>query len=197
VALVSDAGTPAISDPGYDLVRDAVAEGIPVEVIPGPSALVAALVVSGLPTDHFTFEGFLPNRTVRRRKALAALSREARTMIFYESPHRLASFLADASAELGERRACIVRELTKVHEEIVRGTLTELSAEIAGRSSVLGEVTVVVGGAPKTVELSVEEIVRAAVEDSSGSSRDLAKEIAERTGLSRKEVYEEILRQRK
>jgi 16S rRNA (cytidine1402-2'-O)-methyltransferase len=134
---------------------------------------------------------------VRRRKALAALSRETRTMIFYESPHRLASFLADASAELGERRACIVRELTKVHEEIVRGTLSELSAEIAGRSSVLGEVTVVVAGAPKTVELSVDEIVRAAVEDSSGSSRDLAKEIAERTGLSRKEVYEEILRQRK
>jgi 16S rRNA (cytidine1402-2'-O)-methyltransferase len=197
VALVSDAGTPAISDPGYDLVRGAVAEGIPVEVIPGPSALVAALVVSGLPTDHFAFEGFLPNRPVRRRKALAALSRETRTMIFYESPHRLASFLADASAELGDRRACVVRELTKVHEEIVRGTLPELSAEIAGRSSVLGEVTVVVAGAPKTVELSVEEIVRAAVEDSSGSSRDLAREIAERTGLSRKEVYEEILRQRK
>jgi len=197
VALVSDAGTPAISDPGYDLVRDAIAEGIPVEVIPGPSALVAALVVSGLPTDHFTFEGFLPNRPVRRRKALAALSRETRTMIFYESPHRLASFLADASAELGDRRACVVRELTKVHEEIVRGTLPELSAEIAGRSSVLGEVTVVVAGAPKTVELSVEEIVRAAVEDASGSSRDLAREIAERTGLSRKEVYEEILRQRK
>jgi 16S rRNA (cytidine1402-2'-O)-methyltransferase len=197
VALVSDAGTPAISDPGYDLVRDAIAEGISVEVIPGPSALVAALVVSGLPTDHFTFEGFLPNRAGRRRKALAALSRETRTMIFYESPHRLASFLADASAELGERRACVVRELTKVHEEIVRGTLAELAAEIAGRSSVLGEVTVVVGGAPKTVELSVEEIVQAAVEDSSGSSRDLAREIAERTGLSRKEVYEEILRQRK
>jgi 16S rRNA (cytidine1402-2'-O)-methyltransferase len=196
VALVSDAGTPAISDPGYTLVRDAIAEGIPVEVIPGPSALVAALVVSGLPTDHFAFEGFLPNRPVRRRKALAALSRETRTMIFYESPHRLASFLADASAEFGERGACIVRELTKVHEEIVRGTLPVLSAEIAGRSSVLGEVTVVVAGAPKTVELSVEEIVRAAVEDASGSSRDLAKEIAERTGLSRKEVYEEILRQR-
>jgi 16S rRNA (cytidine1402-2'-O)-methyltransferase len=158
---------------------------------------VAALVVSGLPTDHFAFEGFLPNRAVRRRKALAALSRETRTMIFYESPHRLAAFLADATAELGERRACVVRELTKVHEEIVRGTLPELSAEIAGRSSVLGEVTVVVAGAPKTVELSVEEIVRAAVEDSSGSSRDLAREIAERTGLSRKEVYEEILRQRK
>ncbi|HAM32457.1 MAG: 16S rRNA (cytidine(1402)-2'-O)-methyltransferase [Deltaproteobacteria bacterium GWB2_65_81] len=196
VALVSDAGTPAISDPGYELVRDAVAEGIPVEVIPGPSALISALVVSGLPTDHFTFEGFLPNRSPRRRKALAALSRETRTMIFYESPQRLGGFLADAVEEFGERRACIVRELTKVHEEILRGTLPELAGEIGGRASVLGEITVVVAGAPKTVELSVEEIVRAAVEDASGSSRDLSKEIAERTGLSRKEVYEEILRQR-
>ncbi len=196
VALVSDAGTPAISDPGYELVRDAVAEGIPVEVIPGPSALISALVVSGLPTDHFTFEGFLPNRSPRRRKALAALSRETRTMIFYESPQRLGGFLADAVEEFGERRACIVRELTKVHEEILRGTLPELAGEIGERASVLGEITVVVAGAPKTVELSVEEIVRAAVEDASGSSRDLSKEIAERTGLSRKEVYEEILRQR-
>ena len=196
VALVSDAGTPAISDPGYELVRDAVAEGIPVEVIPGPSALISALVVSGLPTDHFTFEGFLPNRSARRRKALAALSRETRTMIFYESPQRLGGFLADAVEEFGERRACIVRELTKVHEEILRGTLPELAGEIGERASVLGEITVVVAGAPKTVELSVEEIVRAAVEDASGSSRDLSKEIAERTGLSRKEVYEEILRQR-
>ena len=196
VALVSDAGTPAISDPGYELVRAAVAEGIPVEVIPGPSALVAALVVSGLPTDHFTFEGFLPNRKERRRKAFVALAGETRTMIFYESPQRLAAFLEDASEAFGERRACIVRELTKVHEEILRGTLPELSAEISGRNGVLGEITVVVGGASKTVELSVEEIVRAAVEDASGSSRDLAREIAERTGLSRKEVYEEILRQR-
>ena len=197
VALVSDAGTPAISDPGYELVRDAVAAGIPLEVVPGPSALVSALVVSGLPTDHFAFEGFLPAKREKRRKALAALAGETRTLIFYESPQRVAAFLREASEVLGERRACVVRELTKVHEEIVRGTLPELSAEIAGRSGVLGEVTVVVAGAPKTVELSVEEIVRAAGEDSSGSSRDLAKEISERTGLSRKEVYEEILRQRR
>jgi len=197
VALVSDAGTPAISDPGYELVRDAVAGGIHVEVIPGPSALISALVVSGLPTDHFAFEGFLPNRPVRRRKALAALAHETRTMIFYESPQRVAAFLADASEALGDRRACVVRELTKVHEEILRGTLPGLAEEIAGRESVLGEITVVVAGASKTVELSVEEIVRAALSDAGGSSRDLAKEIAERTGLSRKEVYEEILRQRK
>ena len=197
VALVSDAGTPAISDPGYEMVRDAIAAGVPVEVIPGPSALVAALVVSGLPTDHFAFEGFLSNRPVRRRKALAALARETRTMIFYESPQRVAAFLSDAAEAFGERRACVVRELTKVHEEILRDTLPGLAKEMASRESVLGEITVVVAGAPKTVELSVEEIVRAALSDAEGSSRDLAREIAERTGVSRKEVYEEVLRQRK
>lgn len=196
VALVSDAGTPAISDPGYELVREAIAEGFPIEVIPGPSALIAALVVSGLPTDHFAFEGFLPARKEKRRKALQALAAETRTMIFYESPQRVAGFLREAAGVLGERRACVVRELTKVHEEILRGTLPELAREIEARDVVLGEITVVVGGAPKTVELSVEEIVRAALEDASGSSRDLAREIAERTGLSRKEVYAEILRQR-
>ncbi|MBI5418734.1 MAG: 16S rRNA (cytidine(1402)-2'-O)-methyltransferase [Deltaproteobacteria bacterium] len=196
VALVSDAGTPAISDPGYELVREAIGAEIPVEVIPGPSALISALVVSGLPTDHFAFEGFLPHRKEKRRKALSALVEETRTMIFYESPQRVAAFLSEASEILGERRACLVRELTKVHEEILRGTLSELAAEIARRGTVLGEITLVVGGAQKTVEMSVEEIVGAAIEDASGSSRDLAREISERTGLSRKEVYAEILRQR-
>jgi 16S rRNA (cytidine1402-2'-O)-methyltransferase len=196
VALVSDAGTPAISDPGYELVREAIAADVPVEVVPGPSALVSALVVSGLPTDHFTFEGFLPNRKEKRKKALQSLAGETRTMIFYESPQRLGAFLAEAAEIFGDRKACLVRELTKVHEEILRGTLPELAAEIAGRVSVLGEVTLVVAGGQKTVEMSVEEIVKAALEDASGSSRDLAREIAERTGLSRKEVYAEILRQR-
>ncbi|HEY3490607.1 MAG TPA: 16S rRNA (cytidine(1402)-2'-O)-methyltransferase [Candidatus Deferrimicrobiaceae bacterium] len=196
VALVSDAGTPAISDPGYELVRDAIAAGVHVEVIPGPSALISALVVSGLPTDHFTFEGFLPNRKEKRRKALVALSGETRTMIFYESPNRVAAFLVEAAETLGDRRACVVRELTKIHEEILRGTLSELAAELGGRESVLGEVTLVVAGASKTIELSVDEIVAAALEDASGSSRDLAREISDRTGLSRKEVYAEILKQR-
>ncbi len=196
VALVSDAGTPAISDPGYELVRDAVAAGIPLEVVPGPSALVSALVVSALPTDHFAFEGFLPAKREKRRKALAALAGETRTLIFYESPQRIAAFLREAAEILGERRACVVRELTKVHEEILRGTLPELAREFEQRGAVLGEVTVVVGGGPKTVELSLEEIVRAALSDAAGSSRDLAREISERTGLSRKEVYAEILRQR-
>jgi 16S rRNA (cytidine1402-2'-O)-methyltransferase len=198
VALVSDAGTPGISDPGYEMVREAIAAGIHVEIVPGPSALVASLVVSGLPTDHFVFEGFLPARREKRRKSLQQLASEARTLVLYESPNRLPAFLADAAEILGgERRACIVRELTKVHEEILRGTLDELSGEIGGRESVLGEVTVVIGGASRKVELSVEEIVASALEGSAtGTSRDLAREIAERTGLSRKEVYAEVLRQR-
>lgn len=196
VALVSDAGTPAISDPGYELVRGAIDAGIPIEVVPGPSALIAALVVSGLPTDHFAFEGFLPARREKRRKAMQGLSAEKRTMIFYESPQRVAAFLREAAEIFGDRRACVVRELTKIHEEILRGTLPELAEEVSRRASVLGEITVVIGGGTKTVELSVEEIVRGALEDASGSSRDLAREIAERTGLSRKEVYAEILRQR-
>ncbi len=196
VALVSDAGTPAVSDPGYELVRDAIAAGLRVEVVPGPSALVASLVVSGLPTDRFAFEGFLPARGERRRRAMQALAGEMRTMIFYESPQRVAAFLADAAEMLGERRACVVRELTKVHEEILRGTLPELAAEVARRESVLGEITVVVAGASKSAQLSVEEAVREALREASGTSRDLAREIAARTGLSRKEVYAEVLRQR-
>jgi 16S rRNA (cytidine1402-2'-O)-methyltransferase len=178
------------------LVRDAIAAGVHIEVIPGPSALIAALVVSGLPTDHFTFEGFLPNRKEKRRKALVALAGETRTMVFYESPNRIAACLAEAAEVLGDRRGCVVRELTKIHEEILRGTLSELAAELGARASVLGEVTLVVAGASKTIEMSVEDLVAAALEDASGSSRDLAREIAERTGLSRKEVYAEVLKQR-
>jgi len=127
---------------------------------------------------------------------MQALAEETRTMIFYESPQRITAFLQEAAETFGDRRGCVVRELTKIHEEILRGTLPELSAEIGGRDSVLGEITVVIAGGQKTVTLSVEEIVRAALEEDSGSSRDLAREIAEGTGLSRKDVYTEILRQR-
>lgn len=199
VALVSDAGTPGVSDPGYELVRDAVAAGVPVEAVPGPSALISALVVSGLPTDRFAFEGFLPSRAEARRKALSVLSNEPRTMIFYESPQRIAAFLADACEAFGARRACVVRELTKVHEEILRGTLPELSAEISGRESVPGEITVVVAGAPKRAAVSVADAVAEALAEApeGASSRDLAREVSGRTGLSKKEVYEEILRRRR
>lgn len=200
IALVSDAGTPGISDPGYEIVRDAVAKGVAVEVVPGPSALIAALVLSGLPTDRFAFEGFLPSRQERRRKALAALASEPRTLVFYESPQRLADFLTDAISAFGaERRACVVRELTKVHEEVRRGTLCEMSADFGARPEILGEICVVVAGAPKAITVTVADALDEAMDDpelAALSSKDLARTVADRNGLRKSDVYEEILKRK-
>jgi 16S rRNA (cytidine1402-2'-O)-methyltransferase len=149
IALVSDAGTPVLSDPGLELVRRAAAAGYEVIGIPGPSAITAALAVAGLPAARFCFEGFLPARARERRTALAALSREARTLVFFEAPHRIVKTLADMAAEFGdERQAVVARELTKVHETLYRGTLAQL-AERAAREAhfARGEITVVVHGA--------------------------------------------------
>jgi 16S rRNA (cytidine1402-2'-O)-methyltransferase len=154
VVLVSDAGTPLLSDPGFELVRAAVAQGIPVGVVPGPSAITAALALAGLPVDRFCFEGFLPASGRERRTRLTALAREVRTMVFFEAPHRIAESLVDLSTEFGaERQAVIAREITKLHETIYRGTLGELCA-VAGADPNLqrGEITLVVqGAAPVTV----------------------------------------------
>jgi len=144
VALVSDAGTPLVSDPGFLLVREAVAQGAAVEAIPGPSALLAALVVSGLPPLPFTFGGFPPPKGGKRRTFFARLAALGHTVVFYESPHRLAASLADAAATFGDRPAVVARELTKLHEEVRRGTLGELAASSAGEKA-RGEVVVVVG----------------------------------------------------
>ncbi|HUP42047.1 MAG TPA: 16S rRNA (cytidine(1402)-2'-O)-methyltransferase [Thermoanaerobaculia bacterium] len=147
VALASDAGTPLVSDPGYLLVREAIARGIRVEPVPGPSAALAALVVSGLPPHPFTFCGFPPPKRGRRRSFYQRFAALDHTLAFFESPHRLARSLADALEVLGDRPAAVARELTKVHEEVVRGRLSEVLAELAGRASVKGEIVVVVGGA--------------------------------------------------
>ncbi len=148
VALVSDAGTPLVSDPGYRLVRAAVERAIPVETLPGPSAILAALVVSGLPPYPFTFLGFPPPRQGKRRRFFEAHAGLAHTVVFFESPRRAAVSLADAAAVFGEeRRAAVARELTKLHEEVMRGPLAELAAEVAERGKLRGEVTVVVGRA--------------------------------------------------
>jgi 16S rRNA (cytidine1402-2'-O)-methyltransferase len=145
VLLVTDAGMPAVSDPGYRLVAAAAAEGLPVTVLPGPSAVTAAVAVSGLPSDRFCFEGFPPRRSGERARRFAALAAEPRTLVFFESPHRVAATLAELAAAFGpDRRGVVCRELTKVHEEIRRGTLAEL-AEWAG-GGVLGELTLVVAG---------------------------------------------------
>ena len=150
IALVTDAGTPAISDPGYRLVRAALQAGCAVRTIPGPSALIAALSISGLPTDRFTFEGFLPSRDGPRKARLRELKREVRTMVFYEAARRLPDALADLTAEFGSgREAAVVRELTKVFEEVVRGPLGHL-ADRWKEAPPKGEITLVVSGAPGT-----------------------------------------------
>jgi 16S rRNA (cytidine1402-2'-O)-methyltransferase len=150
VALVSDAGTPLLSDPGYELVSEAWQAGCDVRVVPGPSAITAALAVSGLPTDRFCFEGFLPPRSSERRAKLAELASEPRTLVFFEAPHRIEECLADLAAMFGaQRRAVVARELTKAHETTYRGSLTEL-VELAKREAnfARGEITIVIAGAP-------------------------------------------------
>jgi 16S rRNA (cytidine1402-2'-O)-methyltransferase len=150
VALVSDAGTPAISDPGFELVRTAAAAGIEIVTIPGPCAAVAALSIAGLPTDRFCFEGFLPARGAARRQKLASLAHEPRTLVFYESPHRIAEVIEDCAAALGDaRHAVVVREATKLHETTYRGTLQELLATARGDADFArGEIVLLIAGVP-------------------------------------------------
>ncbi|MBV8877712.1 MAG: 16S rRNA (cytidine(1402)-2'-O)-methyltransferase [Gammaproteobacteria bacterium] len=166
VVLVSDAGTPLLSDPGYELVRSAAAAGFGVSTIPGPSAITAALAVAGLPTDRFCFEGFLPARERERRAALAALAAETRTLVFFEAPHRIAAALADMAEVLGAERAAVVaRELTKAHESIYRGSLGELAGRAATEENFArGELTVVVHGSASAAAGVDERLLRRAVE---------------------------------
>jgi len=166
VALVSDAGTPLLSDPGFELVRRAAQAGFEVSVIPGPSAITAALAVAALPTDRFCFEGFLPARERERRTALAALAHEPRTLVFFEAPHRIVAALADMAAELGaDRPAVLSRELTKTHETVYRGTLRELAARARDDANVArGEITVVVHGAAPAAAGVDETLLRRIVD---------------------------------
>ncbi len=152
LALITDGGTPAISDPGYRLVAAAHALGAPVRAVAGPSAVVAALSVSGLPADRFTFVGFLPSRASERRALLPDLVARPETLVIYEAPHRLANALADLAAQFGARPAVLCRELTKLHEEVRRATLPELAQDVAGRESVLGECVLVIAGAETAPE---------------------------------------------
>ena len=196
VALISDAGTPCISDPGYQLVRDAVAAGVRVVPIPGPSAAVTALSGSGLPTSEFTFAGFLPNRQGKRLQRLAALKGEQGVLIFYESPNRLAASLADMGEILGEREAVVARELTKIYEEFVRGTLSRLAAQF-GETKVRGEVVVLVAPAAEPLAVagpSLPSLLEKLLESGTMSLKDAVKRVALETGIPRGEVYEEALR---
>ena len=166
VALVSDAGTPLLSDPGAEIVRRAAAAGFVIEAIPGPSALTSALAVAGMPTERFCFEGFLPAREGERRRALAALAHETRTLVFFEAPHRVLDTLSDLAASFGAERAAVVaRELTKAHETIYRGTLGELLTRArAEEHFARGEITLVVAGAPAGASEVDERLLRRALD---------------------------------
>jgi 16S rRNA (cytidine1402-2'-O)-methyltransferase len=193
VALVSDAGMPLVSDPGYRLVRAAVEGGIRVEAIPGASALLTALAASGLPTDSFHFAGFLPAKTGQRRKELEELAAEPSTLIFYEAPHRILETLEAVREALGDRPVVIARELTKVHEEYLRGSVTEVLAHLAARESIKGEITLLVGKAlaPPPDQTPLNEAVASCMGE--GLSRmDAIKAVARRRGLSKREVYQEL-----
>jgi len=189
-ALVSDAGTPLISDPGYRLVQAAIEAVVRVVPIPGVSATVSALSAAGLPTDAFRFCGFLPPKSSQRRKTLEQWKAETATLIFYETPHRILEALEDVTAVMGQRPVVIARELTKLHEEFLRGTAAEVRAELASRPSVKGEITLLIG---KTDEVQsddtpLEEAVRSA--EQQGLPRmDAIKQVARQRGLSKREVY--------
>ena len=194
VLVLSDAGMPAISDPGFPLVQAAAAAGVTVTAIPGPSAVLTALAVSGLPTDRFTFEGFLPRKS--RVAYFRALAREERTMVFFESPNRLAAARADLATALGDdRRVVVCRELTKLHEEVVRGTAAELAARFA--EGARGEICLVVEGAPASIADLPTGVAQVLSLVAAGAKlKDACAEVAEATGLSRRDLYEEALRSR-
>ncbi|TAK68446.1 MAG: 16S rRNA (cytidine(1402)-2'-O)-methyltransferase [Actinomycetota bacterium] len=195
VLLVSDAGTPGVSDPGYRLVTACIAAGVRVTAVPGPSAVLTALAVSGLPTDRFCFEGFLPRTSGPRRARLAELVTERRTVVYFEAPHRLAAMLGDAAAVLGaDRSAAVCRELTKTYEEVRRGPLGELAAWAA--TGVRGEITVVVAGASSDAASRTPAELAAAVEErvAAGEDRKAATAaVAAETGVPKRQVFDAVV----
>jgi 16S rRNA (cytidine1402-2'-O)-methyltransferase len=195
-ALVSDAGTPLISDPGYKLVAAALDEGIIVTTLPGASAVLAALAVAGMPTDRFLFVGFLPAKKNARRKTLVGLADTPATLVFYESPKRLVACLEDMAAVLGqERQAAVCRELTKLHEEVVRGGLAEICSEFTARERIRGEIVVVVAPPDEAAaagDEEIERILRSALDKL--SVKEAAHAVAYITGASRKDIYSRALR---
>jgi 16S rRNA (cytidine1402-2'-O)-methyltransferase len=195
IALISDAGTPMISDPGYRLVRDAVARNIRVVPIPGPSAVIAALSASGLPTDSFRFAGFLPPKSGARRRVLESLRDDSSTLVFYEAPHRIIECLQDVAAVMGTREVVVARELTKIHEEFIRGTAESVMRELSSRPALKGEITLLIAKSDRVVEQTasiredVEMLERAGV-----PRMEAMKQVARERGISKREVYAEMER---
>lgn len=190
VALVSDAGTPLVSDPGYRIVAAAIAAGIRVEPIPGASALLSALAAAGLPTDAFQFAGFLPPKSSARRKTLESLKTFPATLVFYEAPHRILETLDDIDEIMGARPVVVARELTKLHEEFLRGSAREIREALAARTSVKGEITLLIGRGEETAAEDgepAEQVARLVV---GGMTRmEAIKTVARRRGLGKREVY--------
>lgn len=196
IALVSDAGTPSISDPGYRLVRAAVENGINTVPVPGVSAVLTALSASGLPTDSFVFAGFLPKKKGKRQRFLNSLAGETRTIIFYESPRRIITFLQDLETLLGDRHSVLCREMTKLHEEFIRGPLSDIRRVLCERPSVKGECTLIVSGADHHTKVPLDSLrdeIRSALKSAENSPSHLSKQLASKYGLPRSRVYEEIL----
>lgn len=194
VAVVSDAGMPGLSDPGYRLVAACVERGIEVDVIPGPSAAVSALVVSGLPTDRFVFEGFLPRSGKSRTQRLQALAGEARTIVLFESPKRVKAMVSDLLDACGDRRVALVRELTKLHQEVIRGNLSEVLKSLGSRE-LKGEVVLVVEGSHEQPADEGEAVRLAAALVQEGSrKRDAARRASEQTGIPAGQIYDALVR---
>lgn len=199
IALTSDAGTPLISDPGYKLVDEARLQGSVVHAVPGPSAVTAALSVSGLPTDRFLFLGFLAPKSAARRRAVEEVSSVRATLVLYESPRRLRALLADLAAILGERPAAVARELTKLHEEVRRGSLAELASHYTESGDPKGEVVVLVGWAEAVVaDDSIDSLVEQRLQNLLRDMplRDAVDLVAEESGMKRRDVYRRALDQR-
>jgi 16S rRNA (cytidine1402-2'-O)-methyltransferase len=192
VALVSDAGMPGLSDPGYELIREALARGVAVVVAPGPSAAVTALVVSGLPADQFTYIGFLPRKAGERKRLFAELAAERRTLVAYEAPHRILESLRDALAVWGDRPVCVARELTKLHEELFRGTLAGALAHFEAQAP-RGEFTLIIGGAPEGLDAWDEAAVRgelARLAREGAPSLDAIRQVMGQSGWRKRAVYD-------
>jgi 16S rRNA (cytidine1402-2'-O)-methyltransferase len=198
VALISDAGTPMISDPGYKLVEACAAESLTVTALPGASALLTGLQLSALPTDAFTFLGFLPEKSSQRVKLLERFKSHPMTMIVYESPYRILDALADVASVMGDRRIAVTRELTKLHEEVLRGTAPEVHATLATRAAIKGEFTVVIARvteeAAATDEQSIEQAITTALETMPASKA--ASSVAKALGLTKDSVYDRILKRK-
>ena len=195
IALISDAGTPLISDPGYRLVSETVALGIAVTSCPGPSAVMAGLAISGLPTDRFLFLGFLPVKSGERQRLFEEMKAVRATLVFFESPHRIVETLAEMSAALPGRAVCVTRELTKLHEEAIRGSAAEVGAALASRPAVKGEITLILGPPPEETHAAtdndVEDAITAALLAMPASKA--AADVAKRFGLAKADVYAQIL----